>query len=284
MKFNICIIKPENYEHSMAFWELAELLQYSLRDLNHTAEIQFNKTDSNARNIILGFHFLEIKFAKQVPKNTILVNLEQFLGNLQWPEHFHRNFLDWTKSFEIWDYSPQNIDAFKKIGLTNVKYLKIGYQKELTRIQKNVIQDIDVLFYGSINERRSRVLDAIKSHGLNVHVVYGSYGKARDDLIGKSKIVLNLHYYESQIFEVIRVFYLLCNSITVVGEINETTEVTEPFKNAISGVKYENLVETCAYLASNSELANEKAATAYEIFKQYPQKKYTEYLLEDLRS
>lgn len=282
MKFNICIIKPENYDHSMAFWELAELLQYSLRDLNHTAEIQFNKTDSNAKNIILGFHFLEIKFAELVPKNTILINLEQVLGNLQWPKHFHKNFLDWTKSFEIWDYSPQNIDAFKKIGLTNVKYLKIGYQKELTRIQKKDTQDIDVLFYGSINERRSRVLDAIKIHGFNVHVVYGVYGKARDDLIGRSKIVLNLHYYESQIFEVIRVFYLLCNSIAVVGEINETTEVAEPFKNAISGVQYENLVETCAYLASNPELANVKAATAYEIFKQYPQKKYTEFLLEDL--
>ena len=35
MNYNICIIKPKNYPHSDAFWELAELLTYSLRDLEN---------------------------------------------------------------------------------------------------------------------------------------------------------------------------------------------------------------------------------------------------------
>ena len=40
MKFNICIIQPQGYIHSLAFLELAELLVYSLRDLNHDAALQ----------------------------------------------------------------------------------------------------------------------------------------------------------------------------------------------------------------------------------------------------
>lgn len=280
MKFNICIVQPDNNVHSMAFWELAELLLYSLRDLNYRAEIELNKTDSNARNILIGFHLLDFKYAKQVPGNTILINVEQFLGGVVDNEKFRMNFLEWVKFFEVWDYSHQNLEVFKKMGLANIKYLQLGYQKELTRIKKRSLQDIDVLFYGSINERRAKVLDAIKSLGLNVHTIFGIYGKSRDDLIARSKIVLNLHYYESQIFEVVRVFYLLCNSVPTIGEVNTNTLIAEPFKDAIIGSKYKYLAETCLELIQNPQLAEEKGAAGFDIFKKYPQKLYTESLLE----
>lgn len=284
MKFNICIIQPKDYVHSMAFLELAELLLYSLRDLNHNVEIQVNKIDSYAKNILIGFHLLDIEYINQVPKDTILVNVEQFLGGIVLTENFHKNFLAWAQSFEIWDYSYQNIDALKKMGLNNIKYLKLGYQKELTRITKSECKDIDILFYGSINDRRAKILDQLKSFGLNVHAIFGVYGKPRDDLIARSKIVLNLHYYDSQIFEVVRVFYLLCNSAATIGEINKTTLITEPFKTAIIAASYEELVETCVQFAQNPSLAEAKGSEGFDIFKKYPQKIYTESLLEGLKN
>jgi hypothetical protein len=106
----------------MAFWELAELLLYSLQELNHTTQIQFNSIDSGSKNIVIGFHLLEIKYAAEFPKDTILINAEQFLGGTPWNE----NILAWIKSFEVWDYSTQNIEAFKSKGLNNIKHLKIG--------------------------------------------------------------------------------------------------------------------------------------------------------------
>ena len=211
MKFNICIVQPKDYVHSMAFWELAELLLYSLHDLNHQAVIQFNKIDTDCKNILIGFHLLDIKYASQLPKNSVLINAEQFLGGTPWNE----NILQWIRSFEVWDYSAQNIEFFKTRGIENIKYLELGYQNELSRMKVKAVQDIDVLFYGSINDRRAKILDALKSSGLNVHASFGIYGKDRDDLIARSKLVLNLHYYDSEIFEVVRVFYLLSNSIPV---------------------------------------------------------------------
>ena len=275
MKFNICIIQPKDYIHSMAFWELAELLLYSLKDLNHQGIIQFNKIDTDCKNILIGFHLLDIRYASQLPKDSVLINAEQFLGGTPWNE----NILQWIRSFEVWDYSTQNIDCFKEMGLKNIKYLQLGYQKELSRIHKSPAQDIDVLFYGSINDRRSRILESLKSSGLNVHTSFGVYGKDRDDLIARSKLVLNLHYYDSEIFEVVRVFYLLANSIPVVGEINSSTVISDLYKNAVYGASYQELANACIQLVNDEVARDLQAKKGFELIKQYPQKLFTQTLI-----
>ena len=271
MKFNICIIQPQGYIHSLAFLELAELLVFSLRALEHKAILQFNKIDNDAKNILIGFHLLDIKYVSQLPKNSILINAEQFLGGTPWNE----NILHWIQSFEVWDYSTQNIEFFKAQGIENIKYLELGYQSELSRIEIKAVQDIDVLFYGSINDRRAKVLDALKNSGLNVHTIFGIYGKDRDDLIARSKLVLNLHYYDSEIFEVVRVFYLLSNSIPVVGEINPSTVVSDVYKNSVLGVPYQELVNTCIRLVKDDQARDLQGRRGFEIIKQFPQKLFT---------
>ena len=275
MKFNICIIQPRDYVHSMAFWELAELLLYSLHDLNHQAAIQFNKVDTDCKNILIGFHLLDIKYVSQLCKNSVLINAEQFLGGTPWNE----NILKWIRSFEVWDYSIQNIEFFKAQGIENIKYLELGYQSELARIEIKAVQDIDVLFYGSINDRRAKVLDALKNSGLNVHTSFGIYGKDRDDLIARSKLVLNLHYYDSEIFEVVRVFYLLSNSIPVVGEINPSTVVSDIYKNSVLGVPYQELINACIRLVKDDKARDMQARKGLELIKQNPQHIYTNKLL-----
>ena len=54
MRYNICLIKPDQYIHSLAFIELAELLLYSLQELGFEVQIQFNELDNNACNILIG--------------------------------------------------------------------------------------------------------------------------------------------------------------------------------------------------------------------------------------
>jgi hypothetical protein len=271
MKFNICIIQPKDYVHSMAFWELAELLLYSLHDLNHQAAIQFNQIDTDSKNILIGFHLLDIKYASQLPKNSILINAEQFLGGTPWNE----NILQWIRSFEVWDYSTQNIEFFNRQGISNIKYLELGYQNELSRIKAKSVQDIDVLFYGSINGRRAKVLEDLKKSGLNVHASFGVYGKDRDDLIARSKVVLNLHYYDSEIFEVVRVFYLLSNSIPVVGEINPSTVISDLYKNSVLGVPYQELVNGCIRLVNDDQARDLQGIRGFQTIKQFPQKLFT---------
>ncbi len=275
MKFNICIIQPKGFIHSMAFWELAELLLYSLRDLNHESYIQTNTIDTQAKNIIIGFHLLDEAYVKQLKKDTILINTEQLMSSTPWND----TIFSWVKYFEVWDYSVKNIEALKSVGISNIKLLKIGYQKELKRIISIQKQDIDVLFYGSLNPKRSSILKALEVDGLKVKSIFGVYGQERDSFIARSKIILNLHYYEKQIFEIIRVFYLLTNGIPVVSEVNSNTHIPEIFRNAVKAAPYEELVSACKLMVENAEMRKSQAIRGFEIIKNYAQSTYTAELL-----
>jgi len=89
------------------------------------------------------------------------------------------------------------------LGLPRPTYVPIGYVPELTRIAP-AAEDIDVLFYGASYERRYAVLRDLHDRGLRVKWLSGVYGASRDAWIARSKIVLNIHYWDAKIFEKVR--------------------------------------------------------------------------------
>jgi hypothetical protein len=276
MKFNICLVSPPNYIHVLAFWELAELIHFSLIELGHESSLQFKKMEKDSTNIVLGVHLLEIELIPKMPKSTVFINTEQiYLDDTLW----NKNIFEWAKHFEFWDYSEKNIAKFKELGIPNVKLLRLGFQRELSRIKKAPHQDIDVLFYGSINERRQEILSQLQIRGIKVKSVFGSYGKDRDQLIARSKVVLNHHFYKSEIFEIVRVFYLLSNSIAVVGEVNDTTSIDETYKNAICAAPYEELIACCEKLLLNNIDRAEVEKNGFETFSKRPQSVFTGQLI-----
>ena len=58
---------------------------------------------------------------------------------------------------------------------------------------------MDVLFFGAMNPRREALLAAVNASGLVVHVLTGdtmTFGGALDATLARTKIVLNLHFYD----------------------------------------------------------------------------------------
>ena len=97
-------------------------------------------------------------------------------------------------------------------------HVPIGYVPALTRIVA-VPEDIDVLFYGAMTDRRRAILDKLRAKGFRVESLFGVYGAGRDAWIARSKIVINIHYSEqAKIFEIVRISYLLANRRAVVSE------------------------------------------------------------------
>jgi hypothetical protein len=276
-KINICLIKPHNYIHSYAFLELAELIYFSLRDLGFEVGFGFNQIDPNVKNILIGCHLLDSKFIDQVPKSTIILNTEQIHSDTT---HWNKNIFAYVTNFEVWDYSKRNIEKLNEIGVDRAKLFKIGFQKQLIRLDKSKKKDVDVLFYGSENERRKDVLEKLVANGLKVKTLFGVYGKEKDAWVERSKLVLNLHYYNSQIFEIVRVFYLLTNSIAVVGEVNETTSIDAMYKQGIYATKYDDLVFGCMKLIKNDELRQKIQIEALNSISKYPQKLFTKEALD----
>ena len=274
-RFNICLVKPDNYIHSYAFLELGELLYFSLKELGHEVSFGFNNMEPSATNILIGCHLLDPSFIAQIPASTIILNTEQVYGETDW----NKPIFEWAKHFQIWDYSPKNITKFNQLGIDRTKLLKIGFQKELARLDSSVPKEIDVLFYGSVNERRKVILDGLEAKGLKVKVLFGIYGKDRDEWVERSKVVLNHHYYESQLFEIVRVFYLLTNSVAVVGEVNEATSIDAIYQDGIYAARYEDLVDHCVELVRNQQLRDQLQLKALQAISQYPQTSFTQEVL-----
>ena len=276
-KINICLIRPDKYIHSYAFLELGELIYFSLKDLGFEATLGFNQIVPDVKNILIGCHLLDPKFIEQVPKSTIILNTEQIYSDTT---DWNKNIFAWVTNFEVWDYSIRNIEKLEEIGVNKVKLFKIGFQKELARLDRSKKKDVDVLFYGSINERRKDILEKLVAKGLTVKTLFGVYGRERDEWVERSKLVLNHHFYNSQIFEIVRVFYLLTNSVAVVGEVNESTSIGTMCREGIYAAKYDDLVAGCVELIKDDAVRQRIQVEALNSISKYPQKFFTQETLD----
>ena len=276
---NVCLIKPKNYIHYLALQELAELIHFSVLELGLKSQITFNYCDNNpsTKNIVLGAHLLNDNLIEDIPENTIIFNTEQ----IEWiTENWKKKILNLArKNIIFWDYSQYNLDYLSKTINIKGKLFQIGYQKELNRINQNIDKNIDVLFYGSINTRRENIINKLKDRKINVKTLFGVYGKERDDLIAKSKLILNMHMYDSKIFEIVRVFYLLSNSIPVLTEVGSDTKFNNDFLDLICKSTYENIEKNIIYLLENDKKRIELGENGLNAIKKFPQIKFTEQIL-----
>jgi SAM-dependent methyltransferase len=263
-RFQITLIRPEGFLHTEAFREVAETLQFGLRSIGHTARIQENVVDGAATNLILGSHLLSPADALLLPFGSILYNLEQ-LGGPSLPKQFY----EVAVKHQMWDYSLKNIDTWNVMKCAYLPvHVPLGYVLELSRIKAQRPQDIDVLFYGSLNERRIRVVKDLKDAGVKVHTAFGVYGEERDKLIARSKIILNVHFYDAKIFEIVRVSYLLANSKAVVTECCSGAELEQGLADSLLGCPYDSLVNGCLSLLHDEEKRRKLETQGFQWFSQ----------------
>jgi hypothetical protein len=250
--YNICIIRPNGYIWSSVFHELAELISYSLHDLGFHAHIVQNEINIRAANILIGVHLLPLQAIEKIPSNSIVFNTEQLgVG----PKRWNNKVLEFIKKFDSWDYSERNILKFQNIGIRSPKLFKIAYHAKLNRIPVDQAKDIDVLFYGGLNTARAKILDGLKERGLHVKHLSGIFGAERDAYIARSKIVLNLHQYDTKILEMIRIHYLMNNSKVVLTQYDDDSVGGEAYKAGLVLAPYAQLVDRAvALLQSPDEL------------------------------
>ena len=164
-----------------------------------------------------------------------------------------KELLELFRRYTTWDYSAKNAARYPGLGLLTPKVVPIGFVPELCRIASSEEEDIDVLFYGSLNPRRRKVIEALRAQGLKVEAPYGVYGEARNRLIARAKVVLNVHFYEAKVFEVVRVSYLLANGRCVVSERGAEEDEERRFEEGVCFAAYPGLVEACRRLVKDPE-------------------------------
>lgn len=262
---NIVTIVPEGNAHSAAFDDLASGFENALRSLGIAARRQSNALDTSGINLLLGAHLIATQeLADRVPRNTVIINLEQITG---FNVRERPVYLSLLRRLAVWDYSVRNIVELRRWTQSPlIRHVSVGYTPEMTRNLTTTSQPVDVLFYGSTNTRRLAILEALGQAGLNVRHLFSVYGDERDQAIADAKVVLNMHFYEDSIHEIIRTSYLLANGKAVVSECGPKTEIDDDIRQAMVAVPYENLVASCIALVQDEPRRRTLERKAFEIF------------------
>jgi SAM-dependent methyltransferase len=259
--FQVVQVKPPGVVHAEALTELAQCVHFGLRRLGLAAFYR-ESPDRPCRQIIFGAHLLDERGVAALPPDAIIYNSEQIQADSPWLSGAYCAAL---RRHAVWDYSAENVSRAVKLGVATVRHVPLGYVPELSRIAA-ANEDIDVLFYGSINERRRAVLQALETAGLKVVALFGVYGEERDRAIARAKVVLSVHFYEAKIFEIVRVAYLLTNAKAVVAECGTGTMIEPDLREAIAGVPYDGLVDACLQMVRRRDQRQTLAARGHRLF------------------
>jgi hypothetical protein len=250
-RVHLVLVEPDGYPHGAGLSDFMLALAHAFARLGCEPEIVRNRFSKRWANVVFGAHLIDAReLAAGMPPNSVIVNLEQLAGSRQ-----ERNpaYVDLLTRLAVWDYSARNIAEVRALtGNTRIVRLGIGYVPQMRRLAMPEVQPTDVLFYGSLNERRRAVLQALQGAGLRVRYLFGVYGPERDRAIAEAKVVLNMHFFDSGIHELIRSSFLLANGKAVVCECNADTEIDEDIRQAVVAVPYAGLVEACIGLVQDA--------------------------------
>lgn len=178
----------------------------------------------------------------------------------------------------VWNYTRSGTQRLVDAGI-GARFVPFGYAPHYEASfrahvdGKSLPRDIDVLFVGSVFERRRRVLDALRTHGMRIHVVSRdnpAYGERLDELYARSKIVLGIHQYEepeAQIPDLARLDHPLSNRLFVVHERPSASDADPAFAQNVVTCGYDEIPETCAHFLARPEERQRRAADGHAWFR-----------------
>ncbi|MAH46283.1 hypothetical protein CMI37_10660 [Candidatus Pacearchaeota archaeon] len=185
------------------------------------------------------------------------VNVEAILGNLE--------KVDKTSGDEIWDMCLINKAFMGEYGIEVDKVAPFKFCKSLEELDSSIEPEIDVLFYGNLNKRRSKILADLSYYFYfkNVSLCWlaGLDMDTQKKYIEKSKIILNLHHTDTfNRQEQTRIFYPLINKKCVISESSTKNYFGDAIVETPSlPSTIENLLELDRY--------KEQAEKGYNLFK-----------------
>jgi hypothetical protein len=252
--------------HRLVFAEVVESLAWGLRELGHEVEAA-TRPIPGVRNIILAPHLLLASDEHvELSPGTIVYNGEPFVSPL-----FVRSLrLLGKPNVVAWDYSALNVEYLTGLSIPAL-HVPYAWAPPLCRWPKSgqaeplplySTRNVDVLFVGSSSPRRVRVLEQLQADHpeLTVKTLFGVYGEERDGWLCRSRVCLNMHYWDERPpNEDLRLLLACSNAVAVISEGTPD----EPAKAEWAvWAPYSELVERTAALVASGEW-KQQAALGY---------------------
>lgn len=267
-KYNLCLFKPgaPRWKIMDAHLEVMESLRWAFEACGVECSVRHNELDLSRRNIVFGWIVAaQINQLRGLPPGSILYNFEQFSA-LESPDAVTAQML---KPFGIWDYSAANLGYWQRSGIAAF-HAPVSYAPTLRRIPRAAEPDIDALFVGAAGAVRSEKLLGIASTEArpSVAVLLNFWGPLRDELIGRSRLLLNVSSESPRlrIFEVARVSYYLANGLPVLCERVPGVHVEADLLDAVAWADKAELGAVCARLLADPAALAALGQRGFDIF------------------
>jgi SAM-dependent methyltransferase len=238
-QIHLCVQQPAGYVHSLGLLDPARYYRYQFRRLGAQVSLAKNRLRHDAVNFVFGAH-LGFDAALRERFACVFVNLEQLGdGGAKVTPHY----LKLLATSATADYDAANTPAYA-VNADDVAVAPLLHAPYLKPEQSLRLEErpIDLLFIGSMNERRRKWLDRIEALGLSVAMFDGPlYGPERDAYIQQSKAVINAHFYASSRFEQARVAHCLSLGTPVISERTAQTQPHAAFEDCVLWLEGEQL-------------------------------------------
>lgn len=254
-EYSILLPRTDKDSHTHAFDEVADAMVDAMAALGFETPLIHHVDQVGTRTaIVLAPHLLHLQDSK-LPENLILYNFEQIYEGCRWFNDRYR-YHELLAKYPVWDYSTQNIEMLKKLGINKqVVHCPFGYMPSMERFTPHPEEqkDIDVLFVGGSSPRRDKIIQNMVAQGINVKHERYLYGRKRNEMMARARIHLNLHLYPPQIFEQVRVNFLLANQCFVISETTEAMPYGQIYNDLLVFANPEELAKQCKYYLEQPE-------------------------------
>ena len=255
----INVVYPIKFANVFKVWSNA--IVDCLRQLGHEAVIQNSINFDSADVEIIQCPLIFEKFEKKHYKKYVMIQGEQFPTS----QHCSKWQMDKWKRISLflnlYDCVWDTYEPFHKTLYTDkpVIHYKMGYHSYFDNF-KEIEQNIDVSFFGTMNERRNQICEEIGNVQINQRIL----DKERDKFINQSKINLNIHYSESKLLQTLRILYVGCSRGFI---ISEDFIGDEDLRDVMVNVSREELLGTVKYFLENDSKRIELRDLFYEFLK-----------------
>lgn len=265
MKFWVRVLKVNDAIYPWTLHDGAIMIRDGLRDLGHEAYFDNERQASeDERQIIIGGNHGTLATLAGIPNGSIVYQLEQS----GCAHHFTPTYLRLLRRCVVWDYHPYNIVNLVRSGIRGI-FVPFSYVKSFTPLEeKPAEQDFDVLFIGAINPFRAKIMRDLWHRGLKVYMDSNCFGDHRDDMLRRSKLVVNIHYYQTnKILESCRLGIAMAARRPVLSQFDPGVRADPFFVPGIAIAPYKKIVETAARLLSDPTELSRLADAGFELFK-----------------
>lgn len=232
---HIAIVQPVGYVHSLGFLDPARYLRHQLRRFGVEVTMAKNRLREDAVNFVFGAH-LGFDASLRERHACLFVNLEQLgPGGANMPPEY----MQLLRSSGVVDYDLANVAAYGADPV-DVPLLSLAHAPYLAGADTLPLEErpIDLLFFGSLNDRRRAFIERVEACGVSVSLLDRPiYGPERDHFIRQAKAVLNCHHYESARFEQVRAQQCLSLGTPIISERLPGTTPAAAFEESVTWLR-----------------------------------------------